>query len=59
MFTYFVRFIYDMFDVVMTKEYCIGFFDILLRIADIHVGPLNTLSDIVMKNEYWIGWIIF
>ena len=48
-----------MFDIVMTKEYWIGFPDILLIIADIHVGPPNTMSDIVMKNEYWIGWIIF
>ena len=48
-----------MFDIVMTNEYWIEFPNILLRIADIHVGPLNTMSDIVKKNEYWIGWIIF
>ena len=44
---------------MMKIEYWIGLADILLRIPDIHVGPLNTMSDIVMKNEYWIGWIIF
>jgi hypothetical protein len=43
----------------MKIEYWIGLADILLRIPDIHVGPLNTMSDIVLKNEYWIGWIIF
>ena len=59
MFTYFVRFIYIMFDIVMTNEYWIGFPDILSRIADIHVGPPNIMSDIVMKNEYWIGLKIF
>ena len=29
-----------MFDIVMAKEYWIGFPNILLRIADIHVGPV-------------------
>ena len=43
----------------MKIEYWIGLADILLRIPDIHVGLLNTMSDIVLKNEYWIGRIIF
>ena len=33
----------------MKIEYWIGLADILLRIPDIHVGPLNTMSDIVMS----------
>ena len=59
MFTYFVKLIYYMFDIVMTNEYWIGFPNILLRIPDMHVGPTNTMSDIVMKNEYWISLKIF
>ena len=41
---YWGKFIYDRFDIVMKIEYWIGLADILLRIADIHVGPLNTVA---------------